>query len=49
MSADDKMALDDLVVDVGDVSLLDTANTADIVQAINELNARLETLEGGAE
>lgn len=48
MSADDKVSLDELVVDVGDVSLLDTANTADLVQAINELNARLETLEGGA-
>lgn len=48
MSADDKVALDELVVDVGDVSTLETANTTDLVQAINELNARLETLEGGA-
>lgn len=49
MSADDKMALDDLVFDVGDASMLETANTADLVQAINELNARIEVLEGGAE
>lgn len=49
MSSDDKVELETVVTDVGDVALLETANTADLVQAINELNARIETLEGGTE
>lgn len=49
MSSEDKTSLETIVTDVGDVALLETANTADLVQAINELNARIETLEGGAQ
>ncbi|MDN6290232.1 MAG: phage tail protein [Tetragenococcus koreensis] len=47
MSAEDKSALDNAVLDIGDTAMLDTANTADLVQSINELVARIETLEGG--
>lgn len=45
MSAEDKSALDKVVMDVGNVSVLATTETSDIVLAINELVGRIEMLE----
>ena len=47
MSFEDKKAHNNLVVDVGNLLLLETLDKTDLVNAINELVTRIETLESG--
>jgi len=48
MASTDKVALDKVVTDAGDTTLLTTVEKTTLVLAINELVSRIETLEGGA-